>query len=506
MTSARSLAASAVALGFASALTAPMPASAAPAPCERAESYAAQSGAESMRIERLEVRMVAPERPTAKNDEPDEESGGGPVGSAADRVLTEDPNDSDTISEGLGMLGDAALGGGIGGGASPDAPREAGRTATVTDVGLGDARTALIGNARVKSAAFARILAGRIDGKAALTDPVRQQAPPNNTDGVRRSTSPGEAGPVDLGSGQIGANARWDAGMSCGNTVGEAARAESSLRTVSLLGGSLVRVPEPISGLSTTGLERSGPGVRSVASATVTAGRIELAGGKVQVRVLRPPTLAAVMSAGKGGEVRYRPAVLEVSGGGVTRQRLDAAGEHVEITLRPDRHAMESAPLSGLRELGAVGKAAPLPLPPVPGLPSVSAPRTESAPAPGSGTKLRISIGNVRQAARGNAIAARAIAIKVTLTQAAADDGRTKQGYAGRPRPAVSLALGFGLLEAAAVAPEAPARFAAVSGAGGGLPITGPRLDLLALGGAGLLAAGAAAVFISVRSRRRPRS
>src|SRR5689334_1845248 len=98
MTSARSLAASAVALGFASALTAPMPAVAAPAPCERAETYAAQSGAESMRIERLEVRAAAAERPTVENDEPDAESG-----RPARRVpgttdpTTEDPRDSDTM-------------------------------------------------------------------------------------------------------------------------------------------------------------------------------------------------------------------------------------------------------------------------------------------------------------------------------------------------------------------------------------------------------------------------
>jgi len=514
MTSARSLAASAVALGFASALTAPMPAFAAPAPCERAETFAAQSGAESMRIERLEVRTVGAERPTAESDKPDEEKGAGPVGGAARRVLgtdptATDPRDTDTISEGVGMLGKALLdsidgdGGGMGGGNAPRRPREAGGTATVTDVGVGDVRTALIGDARIKSAAFARLLAGRADGKAALTGPVRQQAPPSHHDGVRRSTPSGEAGPLELGSGEIGAHARWDAGMSCGSAAGEAARAEASLREVSLLGGSLVRVPEKISSLSTTGLDRLGREARSVATATVTAGRIELAGGKVQVRVLRPPTLVASMSASSGGEIRYRPAVLEVTGDGITRQRLDAAGEHAEFTLRPDLHAMESAPLGGLPELGSLSKAAPLPVPTVPGLPSVSAPQTESAPAPTSGTKVRISIGNVRQAARGSAIAARAIAIKVTLTQAAASDRRAKQGYGGRPRPAASLALGFGLLEAAAVAPEAPVRMSAVSGAGGGLPITGPQLGLLALGGVGLLAAGTAAVFVGMRGRRR---
>src|SRR3954471_9526775 len=72
MTPARSLAASVVALGFASTLTTPVPAfaaphrRAAPAPGERAENYAAQSGAELLRIDELEVRKPAAERPTTK--------------------------------------------------------------------------------------------------------------------------------------------------------------------------------------------------------------------------------------------------------------------------------------------------------------------------------------------------------------------------------------------------------------------------------------------------------
>src|SRR3954469_10263000 len=67
MTPARPLAASVLALGFASSLTAPLPAFAAPAPCERAENYAAQSGAEMLRIDRLELHPTKdPGRPTAR--------------------------------------------------------------------------------------------------------------------------------------------------------------------------------------------------------------------------------------------------------------------------------------------------------------------------------------------------------------------------------------------------------------------------------------------------------
>ena len=53
MTPARSLAAGMVALGVASTLTAPTPASAAPTPCEGAENYAAQAGAEALHVNRL---------------------------------------------------------------------------------------------------------------------------------------------------------------------------------------------------------------------------------------------------------------------------------------------------------------------------------------------------------------------------------------------------------------------------------------------------------------------
>src|SRR3954465_6229508 len=115
MKPARSLAVSVVALGFAGSVVAPPPAYAAPAPCERAEGYAAQSGAELLRIDRLEVRSGGGERPVTKDetpaDPPGDETG------AADRVLNSGdldstPNgaDSDTLSEGIGMLGQAVVG------------------------------------------------------------------------------------------------------------------------------------------------------------------------------------------------------------------------------------------------------------------------------------------------------------------------------------------------------------------------------------------------------------
>src|SRR3954462_8334491 len=146
MTPARSLAASVVALGFASTLTAPLPAIAAPAPCERAENYAAQSGAELLRINRLEVHSSGAERPLAGSDAANSKTriGDGREGrpgenassieGTGDRLLDpasesadRDPADGDEHgelgSQGAGMLGGAlsrshaGSGGGAGTGA-----------------------------------------------------------------------------------------------------------------------------------------------------------------------------------------------------------------------------------------------------------------------------------------------------------------------------------------------------------------------------------------------------
>ncbi len=630
MTPARSLAASVVALGFAGSLTAPLPATAAPAPCERAENFAAQSGAELLRIDRLEVRPTGGERPVTKTA-PTEST---PAG-ATDRILGAnatplDPADGpgdvdgDTLSEGIGDAGvavlDSLLPGGVdtltnspsllgsddltpgdlaatgedtggmgggsvmsaqpgdgvqaGGGNRADGGSQAGggsqvgegnaaaegnaagegnvagegeragdkgkgdqgdggrgggesgdntgsgsegngskgnddvgdaakggagnggKAAVLRGIGLGEARTALVGTADVKSAAIARLL-DAADGKDAWTRPIVQQAPPSNARPAIRETPAGRIGPLQVGAGEISAHARWDAGMACGSTAGEAARSVAELRGASLLGSgdnALVRVPEKVTSLSTTALERRGGTPRSVAATTMTAGRFELAGGQVRVRVLRSPSLVAEMSV-DGGEVRYRPALIEVSGPGITTKRLSAAGDHLDVTLDQDRRAAEA----GISGLGDLRPGSALPLPAIPGLPRI-APVIPETPLESAttGTKLRISLGRVRQAEKGHAIAARATAIKVSVTQGGAKDGRGKDGYAGASS---SLDLTIGLMEAAAVAPGTAAANG-TSGTAGGLPITGPRAGGLAIGGIALLVAGIAAVALSVRRRR----
>jgi hypothetical protein len=502
MTPARSLAASVAALGFAGALTAPVPALAAPAPCERAENYAAQSGAELLRIDELEVRKAA-ERPIAKPGDQEKDEPADGVLSDIDPT-TDNPDDSDSLSEGIGMFGTNLLDladlshvtvseldkGGSGGGAMglPE-------TSSVSDVGVGESRTAMIATTRINSAAYARVA----DARGELSDPVIQQAPPTHDRAATRNTPAGDAGPLSVGKGKIAARAAWNTAMACGKAVGEVSRAAAELKSLSLGGAHpVVRVPGKLVSRSTTALEHTGGETRTVASTTMTANRIDLAGGAIRVRVLRQPTLVACMSAA-GGEIRYTPASIEVSGEGITTKRLSTAGDHADLTLR----SLEAAPFPGLDTLR---KGAPLPLPIIPGIPKISSPHLESAHGSGGGTTVRISLGDVRQAKKGQVIAAKATAINVAITQGGEDpdsdsDDRGKKGY-GAPA-ALSLTMGLGVMEAAAVAPGAGDEgVSAAGGAAGGLPITGPRLDLLAYAGLGLLASGGAVVLMTIRRRR----
>ncbi|WP_433299948.1 hypothetical protein ACQP2F_01680 [Actinoplanes sp. CA-030573] len=666
MKPARSLAASVAAIGFAGSVAAPLPAFAAPAPCERAENYAAQSGAELFRIDRLEVRGGGSggERPVTR------EHGSAKDGSATARTLRAtglaptdgtgfDPTDhngedSDSPSESIGETGVAILhqifpngsilpqagaipvgesgdaepateaatgeggqgaagqgGGGAesadesgqgatggqgGGGAMPGSSRPAsgigggaarkagnegeggaadgsagesgaadGKAVTLGEVGVGEARTALIATASVKSAAVARTLDGEADGKPAWTKPVLQVAPPSHAKPATRTTSAGRVGPLKLGAGEASGLARWDAGMACGSVTGEASRAQAAVNGASILGGPLFRMPGKAATLSTTALEGHAGNARTVATATITAGRVELAGGRVRVRILKAPSLVADMSA-EGGDVRYQPAQVEVSGDGIATKRLNTVGDHVDVTLAARDQATEGVlDAMGMRGLHS---SRPLPLPHVAGLPTVTAPTPESAGTASDGTRLRIELGGVRQARRGHAVAARATALRVSIVEVdkgsarkegaskgagdsegaggsegaygskgtgdskgahgskgadgngtndgkpggnTTSDGRTKPGYGQRGGTSQSLAVSVGLLEAAAVAPES----APTSGTGGtggsggaaggevaGLPITGPQVSGLAIGGAALLVAGVAAVLFGLRRRR----
>jgi hypothetical protein len=522
---------SAAAIGLVGALLVPLPASAAPAPCEQAERYAAQSGAEIMRVARLDL---------------------GPVG-------------------------------------RPDKP--------ITGVGVGDAKSALVAQSSVNSAALARMLNGGAGNRKDLSEIVQQVAPPSHREPKRRDIRAADVGPFSLGRGELTAHARWNAGMACGAAAGEATRAKAALSRAGLLqdgDNALIRVPGSVSGLSTTGVERRGSAARTVASASFAGGSAEVFGGAVRIKVIKAPSLLAAMSTSDGGEIRYLPAVLEVSGDGIETTRLDTAGDNVEVVLdddgddggdgdggradgpagvkdrrgsandqgdangdrggaglnlsgnglgilggagglgkagageeagRPDpgdadgtagdaagtagrkakpktkKKAKKPGLFSGLPQLGNLTSLAPVPLPgaaSLPGLPVISEPPAESASASAPGTRVRVSLGDVRQAASGHAIAAKATAIRVMITK-----GPDRTAY-GNGRGGVVLDFEMGLLEAAAVSPEPIGGGApGVDGVGGGLPITGPRVDVIALSGLALLIAGVGALVFGLRGRSR---
>ncbi len=135
------------------------------------------------------------------------------------------------------------------------------------------------------------------------------------------------------------------------------------------------------------------------------------------------------------------PPTLEVSGDGVEDTTLDTAGDTVEFTIGTrNRSPQESG------RAPAMGTAPPLRPPTIPGLPPVTTPAPESQPAAGPGTRVRISLGDVRQAALGHSIAARAGAIRIAI-----DETGTQQ-YDDRTTTLLDLEMGF--LESPAVAPE----------------------------------------------------
>jgi hypothetical protein len=239
-------------------------------------------------------------------------------------------------------------------------------------------------------------------------------------------------------------------------------------------------------------LQWASRGARSVAEATISARTFELLDGAVQVNVLRAPTLRTAMSSVEGGEVRYRPAAIEISGDGIKTTKLDAAGDSMELTFSERQTESLRLPrLSG-------GPSTDLPLPSIAGLPPVDGEKNpESVPAPGSGTSVKISLGDVRQATVDHAVAAKATAIKVGISQRGADHGYGKDSD-------VTLDLGIGVLESAAVSPEAAGAGVsdAAAGTGGSLPITGPRVDMMLMAGGALLVCGAGALAFGLRRRR----
>ncbi|GLY98199.1 hypothetical protein [Actinoplanes sp. NBRC 103695] len=377
-------------------------------------------------------------------------------------------------------------------GPDPDArePREI----TVRGLHVGEAKSAMIGVAAPNAAAMVRMINSSDRSRVSL--PLVQQAPPNKK--ARQQTTPAaEAGPILMDDGSLTADASWRDGMACGRTVGDITRAAATLGAAQVSGNgdtALVSVPEKTQSVSTTALERTAGGARTVSTASLTAGSFELLDGAVQIKVLRTPMLRTTMSTADGGAVRYQPAAIVVSGEGIRTTTLDAAGDSMEMTFSERRTESARMPDLAVRTLGD------LPLPTIPGLPQVPGGATESAPAARPGTSVKISLGKPRQATQGRAIAAKASAITVGIVQG----GRTDDGYGHSAD--LSLDMAIGALESAAVAPEPGGSGgdleSATAGSGGGLPVTGPGIGVMAVIGGTLLASGTVAFLLGRRRRR----
>jgi hypothetical protein len=366
----------------------------------------------------------------------------------------------------------------------------------------------------------------------ALTRDLAQQAPPTNLTARRVQTPARQVGPLSIGTGTLTSQARWDPAMACGRGTGEVTRAQASFGGTTVLSGRsgrvLVGVPLGLQGLSTTALERRGTDVHTVSRATVTGSQIRLLGDAVRVRIVRAPSLTTSISANDGStDVRYVPAVLEVSGAGFATRRLETPGDQLDVALPAAGRRPESTPsvagdplrtlLSGVRP-GALFGLAPgaahatdLPgLPPRPGVPSLGDGDTESDATVGDQSTLRIWIGGLRQAVSGHAVAARAVAVRVQIVAGTPKQDRGGAGYGSR-LGGVILDLDVGVLATASVAPDpgmaggsgAGAQADAAAGTGGGgLPVTGHRIDLTVLLGGALLVGGFGFLVFGLRRRQ----
>ncbi len=367
----------------------------------------------------------------------------------------------------------------------------------VKDVPVAATRTGMVAQSPVSSAAAARLLGAKgargVDD--ALTRILTQQAPPDNADpAINRSTA-AQVGPLGLGEGTSSAHARWKSGMACGSADSKVNEAEAALGSLTMLAGdkdkALLRVPGKLGSTSTTNLRRHDGVSRVVARSTVAAESFTLLDGQITVTMTKKPQLTVSMA--NTAEVAYVPPVLEVRGTGFAAQRLDTPGDEVELALAESK-MIESAPSGPVSALLSGGGLRLPGLPATPGVPIINNGGTEST-EPGDQPRLRLSLGEVRQAVKGHAAAARVVSVHIELVSA--KTGRGKPGYTG----GTVLDLNLGVLEAAAVAPE--------GGQGGGtdpaeagngaLPITGVSLTAALIAAFALIIAGTAAFIIGRR-------
>ena len=408
----------------------------------------------------------------------------------------------------------------------------------VADVTLVSTKSGMNALTPVNSAAAARLLDAKLFGvplpPGPLTQTVSQQAPPSNDSPATASVLAKNLGLLKVGAGDLSAHATWKNGMACGKEQGQNTDASAEIANATVLPGlrkgtGLVHT-SLLSSATQTGLAKEGDQVFSVARASVGIAEITLFAGSrsaIKIEVIKPPTLA-VGTAGteESATVDYTAPILKITGPGNISQQINSPGDTVELGIPSSLplvgKAQELAKAEGLPLLGdipldgllgdlnkpdATAKAdkGAMSLPGLPALPDVpdlppaadiigGAP--ESLPVVGSGalSLLRLTIGDVEKEVTDRAVRAEAASLRLEV-------------LAGHQKKTKSVIdVGLGLLSAAAVAPAPEAKpvppvAQPPSGGGGGLPVTGVNVGVIAGVGIVLLAGGGAMLIVGRRRR-----
>lgn len=400
----------------------------------------------------------------------------------------------------------------------------------VVDVRLASSGASMDAQSNVASAAAARDVVANLLGLdltglvpvGEVGHTVYQEAPPSND-----APATGGGPRLDLGVARAevaptSAHARWSESMRCADATGVAGTSSAAMVDAAVLpslgGRSLVWLPDALSSQSEAGLTEQDGTVASYSTATVSLSEIRLFAGsssEITVKVISRPSLTvSTTGAPDGTQVRYDSPVLEISGPGIDRQRLDAPGTHLDLVLAPSGglgltglpivgdvlgNLLGDTNLSGLDASGEMtGPALPTPeqvldpdrLGGLPLLRDVLA-STGDLLDLSQLSVLRLSLGDLRKQVDDDTVSATAASLRLQVLRWGDDDP-------AEPAQAV-LDLGVGLLQAAASAPapqSAPPP--SDSGNGGGLPVTGSAAGLIA--GLGILLA-VAGRFLFVLSR-----
>lgn len=366
---------------------------------------------------------------------------------------------------------------------------------------------------------------------------VYQQAPPTN-EGPATATGPRlDLGVARVEISQSSAHARWHESMRCAQSIGTAGVAGTSLANAAILPGlgkrSLIWLPGNLSSQSEAGLTEQDGRVAAYATSAISLAEVRLFAGtrsEITVKVISQPSLrVSTTGAPNSHRVQYDTPVLEISGPGIGRERLDAPGTHIDLALGPTG-------LLGRLGLPLISGGAPAELlddPAVEGLdtsgevtdPALPAPEGLPAPEQLGGlpllqdvlanvgelldlsqlSVLRLSIGELRQQVEGDTVSASAASLRLQVLRWGNDDP-------AEPARA-ALDLGIGLLQAAANAPavaDPPMPSPdpdddGDGGDGGELPITGTVTGLVATGGVLLTVLGGAIFLLSRTPLRRGR-